>query len=449
MTGAPPRASFELMIVIALNRKVMGSRRDQWTQGTVRRLSSLLGLAVACLVSACGETNTSVTTQPIEPPVLATLDTPRIVRVDTVLRGLEVPWGIARRADGGLYVAERPGRIQYLAAGSDTAVLWATLDVYANEPGIGPEAGLMGLALDPDSSRGDVLYALATTWRRDGDREWNVPARLWRRAAAIFSATGALRYKNQVLRLSRAADGSLQREVLVDNLPTNHYHAGGSIAVGPDGHLYVSVGDATLPQLARDSDVLVGKLLRYTRDGRIPDDNPVPGSPVWASGLRNTQAFVWLEDAALVGVEHGPTGMTQEVGRAGQDELNVIERGGDLGWPDVIGWASADGIAAPIWVWETAIAPAGLTRLVGAGSDSTAQVLVGALRGHLELIQLARRDGRWIPTHRATFANQRFGRIRTLLAETDSTVLLTTSNRDARGAARSGDDLLLRLTLGR
>jgi glucose/arabinose dehydrogenase len=371
---------------------------------------------------------------------------PAIVRVDTLLRGLEVPWGVAVLADGGLFVAERPGRIRYLARGADSSVVWATLDVYAKDPGIGPEAGLMGIAVDPDTSRGLVLYAMATTWRTPGDRARALPTRLWRRVASLASPVGALKYKNQILRLTKTADGAVRTDVLVDDLPTAFYHAGGGLAVGPDGLLYATVGDALLPPLARDPRVPVGKLLRYRRDGGVPEDNPAPDSPVFARGLRNTQAFAWLPDGTLLGVDHGPTGMQQEQRRRDQDELNVLKSGGDYGWPHVTGWQTATGITSPAWMWERAIAPAGLAVRPSASAD-TAQVLVGGLRGSLEQLTLVRTAGTWTVAARAVVADGTFGRIRTVVVAPDGSALLTTSNRDVRGVRRPGDDLLLRVTL--
>jgi aldose sugar dehydrogenase len=404
----------------------------------------LLALGWGLLACAGGESASGVT--PGTPPVLATQPAPTLARVDTLLRNLEVPWGLIELENGGLFVAERPGRIRHRAAGSDTSTVWAALDVYAEEAGIGPESGLMGIALDPDTTGGQFLYALATTWRSAGDRERTLTARVRRRAAALASPAGALRYKNQVVRLSRGPSGELRTDIIVDDLPAAYYHAGGGIAFGPDGHLYVSVGDAILPELARNARAPIGKLLRYTRDGGIPADNPSPNSPVYSRGLRNTQAFAWLPDGTLIGVDHGPSGMDQEQGRQGHDELNVLRAGGDYGWPDVIGWDTADGITPPVWMWEQPIAPAGVAVLPSTSPD-TAHVLVGGLRGHLERITLVRTSEGWAATARAQLAHGTFGRVRTVVVARDGSIVLTTSNRDARGVPRPGDDLVLRLTL--
>jgi glucose/arabinose dehydrogenase len=408
--------------------------------------SGRLAQVALIALAACGGPDSPADINAGTPVVAEDAGALTLSRVDTVLRNLEVPWGVVELPSGGLFVAERPGRIRYRAPGSETADVWATVDVYAEDPGIGPEAGLMGIALDPDTSGGPALYALATTWRSPGDRDRTIAARLWRRVAGFFTPIGALKYKNQVLRLSRDTAGTVRTEVVVDDLATSYYHAGGSIAVGPDGHLYVGVGDAILPQLARDPRTPVGKLLRFTRDGGIPDDNPEPGSPVFARGLRNTQSIAWLPDGTLLGVDHGPSGMDQEQGRQGRDELNILRAGGDYGWPEVTGWDVAEGVESPMWMWEQPIAPAGLAIRPGSSPDS-ARVLVGGLRGHVEQLTLVRTGGEWRVTRRAQLPHGVFGRVRTLVVSRDGSVLLTTSNRDARGVPRPGDDLVVRLTL--
>lgn len=408
------------------------------------RVERAVGVVAFAFAVACADRPEPVESRPFDPPAVASLTAPAITRVDTLLRGLEVPWAVARTADGGLFVSERVGRIQYLAPGADSAQLWATLDVYANEEGIGPEAGLMGIALPPGGD-GRVLYALATTWRTEGDRARSVGNKLWRRVAALVSPTGSLRFKNQVLRITRESDGQLRREVLVDDLWTNYYHAGGALAFGPDSALYFTLGDAIHPELARRGDQLQGKVLRVSTDGSSPSD--AGGASVWAKGLRNTQALVWLADGTMLGVEHGPSGMAHEDGRAGMDELNLLRRGGDYGWPEVSGWRAAEGIESPLWVWEASVAPAGLAVLRDGRDGGPALLAVGSLRGQVELLQLTRSDDGWRVSGRGSVAQGMFGRIRHVMVESDSTLLLTTSNRDARGVARAGDDLLVRVTM--
>jgi glucose/arabinose dehydrogenase len=209
----------------------------------------------------------------------------------------------------------------------------------------------------------------------------------------------------------------------------------------------VSVGDAWRPPLAADTDALVGKILRFERDGSIPADNPTPGSPVWARGLRNTQAFDWLPDGSLLGVEHGPSGADTESGRMGQDELNVIQPGADYGWPRVAGWAGSEGSTPPIWVWRNAIAPGGLSVVQASATTDSVAVMVAGLRFKLLLLSLVRGAEGWSVRDGVSLISGDYGRLRGVVQAPDGSFWVTTSNRDARGQAGPLDDLILRVEL--
>ncbi len=409
-----------------------------------RRRAALLGVI---LVLGCAESAAPKGEVELAPRAVPEVTAPLVVRVDTLLRNLQVPWGVVERTNGGIVVAERTGRLLYRPPGSDTAEVLANLAVYAEEEGIGPETGLMGLAIDADDSTGLRLFAVTTTWRSDGDRDRALPTRLWRRITSVATPMAALKHKNQLLRVTTASSRPPRVEIVVDDLLTAYYHAGGGVSVGPDGRVYLSVGDAILPPLAPDRSRLVGKILRYERDGRTPRDNPFPDSPVFATGLRNTQGLAWLPDGSLLGADHGPSGMEQESGRQGSDELNVISAGRDYGWPGTIGWERRPGVEAPLWVWEQAIAPAGLAVLRSSVAGDSVQVVVAGLAGRLDILTLAKQVGGWQAVGRTSIASGQFGRIRSVVRARDGSLLVTTSNRDARGVPRPGDDLLLRLTL--
>lgn len=424
---------------------------------TIRTLRQYLRIA---LCGVCATTLLSLATacgRPLPPTIVTEItdaapDTPTvflpdllITSIDTILTNLTVPWGLAHSTQAGLYIAERGGRILHLPPDSTVPKTWATLDVYAIEEGVGPESGLMGIAIQPGTEANPVLYALATTWRSNGDRNRSVLTRLWRRIYSRISATGVLRYKNQVLRLTQISPDSVNIEVIVDNLYTNFYHAGGGIGFGPDSMLYVSVGDAILPPLAAFPDYLIGKILRYTPDGKIPSGNPFHGSPVWAYGLRNSQSFLWLPSGNMLATDHGPSGMDQEDGRTGMDELNHIRPGLNYGWPSLTGWQTATSYQAPIWVWRDPIAPGGLTMLHDEDGNWNGYLAIAGLRGNLEIVRAGAPENGGIFGWGSVASWTDFGRLRSVLSMHDGSILLTTSNRDARGQPRPGDDLLLRV----
>lgn len=372
--------------------------------------------------------------------------TPFAFAVDTLARDLEVPWALAQLPDGRILVTERAGRIVAINPVTGERVVWASLEVYAQEPGIGPESGLMGIAIAPDFPATREVYVVATTWRTRGDQQRALSTRLWRRLAGRVVPEAALRYRNQLLRFRDENGRGAGPEVLVDEIPTAHYHAGGAVSVGPDGMVYVSAGDALLPERAAREGATNARILRYTRAGHVPADNPVAGDAEWVRGLRNTQGLAWLSDTALVAVEHGPTGMPHEGGRGGHDELNRIRRGEDYGWPRAVGDDAVPGTIAPLFTWTQPIAPAGLTVYPVETASRAASVLVAGLRGVLERMVLAPRDTTWAVVSRQRLLDGQFGRLRAVAVDAQGRILLTTSNRDARGAPRPGDDLLLRLT---
>lgn len=392
----------------------------------------------------------SVVTAPSDTTVALPARPLRATGVDTLAQDLVVPWGIAFAPGGALLVTERPGRIQRIVPDSGIATLWAELpDVYANDPGIGPESGLLGIALDPDFENTRHVFVAATTWRSAGDRSNGLITRIWRGTAGILDPLARLSYQDRIIRLTDRDGHGIDPSVVVTGLVTNHYHAGGGLTFGPDGLLHFGIGDALRSPLAQDPDRLVGKILRYRPDGTPSGALPTADSPVLALGLRNTQAFTWLPDGSLLGVDHGPSGLPHESGRAGRDELNVIRPGANYGWPLVVGWESADGLTPPIWVWHEAIAPGGITLYREPDGAWDGTVLVAGLRGRLEQLTLRHENGAWRVTERGAILNGEYGRLRTVQQAPDGRVYLTTSNRDARGQPRPGDDMVVRLTLSR
>jgi len=217
-------------------------------------------------------------------------------KVATLADGLEHPWAIAPMPDGDLLVSERPGRLQIIDAKTGKIRAVGGLPKMRVES----EAGAMGLALDPDFAANGRLYLCYST-----------------RA----SGSAANRLSAFTLKDGRVAD----EQALLDNLPGAKWHNGCRVAVSPDGYLFASMGDATQAQDAQDGKVLGGKIFRINRDGSVPADNPFATSPVWSYGHRNPQGLAFRPtDGALWSTEHGPDT---------QDEVNLIHKGGNYGWP--------------------------------------------------------------------------------------------------------------------
>lgn len=397
------------------------------------------------LVGGCTGGGEELASRPVVPPPVCE-GTPA-VQVDTVARNLAVPWAITLAPDGRLFMTERAGRIRVIREGVLEPEPWAELPVAEVSSG---EGGLMGIALDPEPGTGYV-YVVATF-----PRPISLPTRVARRLMRWVDPLWASTHVNRVVRFREQDGRGVEPTVLVDDLPSSVWvHAGADLRFGPDGMLYVSLGDGGHPRLAQEPDGPNGAILRYRPDGSIPPDNPFPGSPVYAHGLRNVQGIDWdPTTGAMVAIDHGPTGLDIEGYRFGHDELNAIEPGGNYGWPVVAGAGGDVRYRDPMLVWHPVFAPA--RARFGPASASPgkgAPLYVTALRGPpLSRIWLAPQQepggAQSVACQEPLLGGPGNVRLRALAVMTDGSLLVGTSNRDGRGTRRAGDDMILRIRLG-
>ncbi|HEX9727593.1 MAG TPA: PQQ-dependent sugar dehydrogenase [Gemmatimonadales bacterium] len=163
---------------------------------------------------------------------------------------------------------------------------------------------------------------------------------------------------------------------------------------------------------------------------------------MYAYGFRNVQGLAWHASGALLATEHGPTALPNEAGRFGLDEPNVVRVGVNDGWPHLAGHGSEPRFNAPLAVWISAIAPAGI-----AASGDT--LYIGALRGRqlrrIEVDVLADLpEAITVGCGDALFPGA-FGQVRAVRGHPDGSIDFTTSNRDGRGGPADGDDNVLRI----
>lgn len=311
-----------------------------------------------------------------------------------VAEGLEAPWSVTFHGDTALISLRDSGDVLELLADGGTRVVGTIDDVSPDG-----EAGLLGIVVDDDGH----LYAYSTTADENRVQRYD-----------LTSEAGSL--------------GLGEPTTLLDGIPRASIHDGGRLALGPDGMLYVTTGDAGNGDSAQDLDSLAGKILRMTPTGEVPPDNPFEGSPVYSYGHRNVQGLDWTDDGAL---------FASEFGESTWDELNLIEPGGNYGWPEVEGIGNVDEYIDPVQQWGTSEAsPSGL-EIVG---DT---IFVANLRGSvLRAIPVA------APERSTKFYADRFGRLRDVTTSPDGDLWFLTSNTDGRGHPAPQDDRLLAVPLG-
>lgn len=267
------------------------------------------------------------------------------LRVVTVASGLENPWGMAFLPDGRLLVTERPGRMRVIRDGQMSVPLGHVPQVFDSGQG-----GLLDVALDPEFARNRLLYF---TYAEPGDGGAGTAL-----ASAVFAET-ELRDVKVLFRQQPRMSGGL--------------HFGSRVVVGPDGKLWLGLGERYRRDEAQNLNSHLGKLIRLEKDGRVPADNPFIGRgdakpEIWSYGHRNIQGMA----------RHPGTGAVwlHEHGAQGGDEINIPERGRNYGWPVIthgidysgakigIGTA-APGMEQPLLHWTPSIAPSGMAFYTG------------------------------------------------------------------------------------
>lgn len=338
------------------------------------------------------------------------------IKVEIWIENLDIPWSLIFLFGGKALISERRGLIRLIRDGELQSKPYATIKVAQSG-----EAGLMGLAVHPLYPKEPYIFAMHT-YEKEGD------------------------LINRVIRIKDKGDTGIFDRVVIDNIPGGSFHDGGRIAFGPDGMLYITTGETFEARLAQDLSSLGGKILRMTPEGDIPPDNPF-SSPVYSYGHRNPQGIDWHPvTSSLYESEHGPSG---EFGKFAHDEINVIIKGGNYGWPDVIGAPGTSPYIDPLIVWKKTTPPSGITFYRGdVLSHLKNNLLVATLRSQ-SLIRVRLDKGgnpagieRWFASD---YDSGKYGRLRDVVEGPGELLYFLTSNRDGRGDPKEGDDRIYRI----
>jgi glucose/arabinose dehydrogenase len=317
---------------------------------------------------------------------------------DSVLvQGLNFPWEILWGPDNFIWMTERGGKISRVDPSTGAVIPLLTVpEVVSNG-----EGGMLGLALHPDFASAPYVFV-----------------------AYDYDNGGS--YTEKIVRYSFNGTTLINPVVLLNGIHGASIHNGTRLLIIGD-KLFISTGDAGVGDSAQSISSINGKILRLNLDGSIPADNPFPGNPVWSYGHRNAQGLVYA-NGILYSSEHGPDT---------DDEINIIEKGRNYGWPTVRGYCdlsaeqtfcTANNVKEPITAWSPTIAPSGTDYY---DKDQIPQwknsLLVATLKNQ-RLMQIKLNDAHTGVAGINEFYVTTYGRMRDVCISPDGKVYICTSN---------------------
>lgn len=339
-------------------------------------------------------------------------------KVDTqsVATGLDTPWEMLWGDDDHIWFTERYGRVSRLNPDNGEINELITIEEVHEEG----ESGLLGMAFHPDFPETPHVYL-------------------------VYNYLSGSNIKERLVRYTYENESLTSPSVLIEGIEGNTYHNGSRIIFDDEDKLYFTTGDAGNTSYSQDLQSLNGKILRMNPDGSIPEDNPFEDSYIWTYGHRNAQGLVISPEGIMYSSEHGP---------ASDDEMNIIEKGRNYGWPDVNGFCDEtsemdfcedNNVKEPIEAWTPTLAVAGIDfydhDAIPAWNNS---ILMTTLK-ESELVHLKLSDdGMSIDEENSWFDNW-FGRLRDVCISPEGRVFIAVSNRDGRGNPKPGDDRIVEI----
>ena len=344
----------------------------------------------------------SETLVPLPAPV-SNLSLTNTSGVEIIAEGLQAPRSIDISKEGRIFISEKRGSIRVVDNG--TLLTEPVGDIKAENIG---DAGLLGLTLHPNFTQNHLFYVYYT----------------------YSNSTGLF---NKVLMLKESNNRIIDSKTILDGIPGNDYRDGGRIKFGLDGKLYVSTGDASIPELSQDLNSLAGKILRINEDGTVPQDNPFSNSAVYAYGFRNAQGLAWAPNSGAL--------YSSDQGGAGNDEINLISPAKNYGWPHEECNSSGDDnrYTPPLVCFNPSLEPSGIAFAFSNKLGYQNHLIVATLKGsHLRDIDFDSGSQNTILVG--------YGRIIDPVESEDGSIYVLTSNTDGRALPQQGDDKILRLT---
>lgn len=304
--------------------------------------------------------------------------------VQEVAKNLQIPWSINKHG-GEFFISERVGTIARVSSNGEVTHQQVKLSAPLAKVS---EAGLLGFVLKPNFDETKEAFAYYT---------YDVEGRPY----------------NRVVTIKLDGDTWMETAILLDDILTGNVHHGGRLEVGPDQLLYVTIGDASNPNLAQDPTSKNGKIMRLNENNTWS---------VVSMGHRNPQGIAWNENGEMFASEHG---------QSAKDEINRIEEGKNYGWPLIEGNEQREGLVSPLLHSgsNTTWAPSGMTFHKG-------KLYVATLRGEGILVVNSE-------TAEIEETITGYGRIRDVFSDGEH-LYFVSNNTDGRGSPSADDDILYR-----
>ncbi len=331
--------------------------------------------------------------------------TTRVVR-----DSLFIPWEMVYGADNHIWFTQKNGyicRMEPVSGHIDTLY-------HETNTVIQSEGGMLGLALHPDFANNPYVYV-----------------------AYNYSSGG---YKERIVRYTYSNNSLGSPMTLLDNIGAANFHNGCRMII-VNNHLYITTGDATNTSTSQNTSSINGKTLRINLDGTIPTDNPISGSPVWSWGHRNAQGLVYANNK-MYSSEHGPSS---------DDEVNIIEKARNYGWPDVRGFCNTtaemqfcndSNVVEPLMAWTPTLAVSGIDYYDHPMFPQLKNSLLMATLKNKELYQLQLNTAHDSITSATVISQVNFGRLRAICISPTGRIYISTSNSPASGTGAFEDQII-------
>ncbi|MDP2413687.1 sorbosone dehydrogenase family protein [Daejeonella sp.] len=320
------------------------------------------------------------------------------VDIQILAQNLTYPWELLWGSDNFIWMTERGGKISRVNPDNGNVnIVFAIPDVKS----VG-EGGLLGMALHPSFNQNPNVFV-----------------------AYNYDKAGT--YTEKIVRYTYNGTTLVNPVIILDNIPASSIHNGCRLLISSDLKLFISTGDASNQASAQNINSLSGKILRLNLDGSIPSDNPVNSSPVWTFGHRNPQGLVFVKES-LFSSEHGPNM---------DDEINLILKNRNFGWPAVNGFCNESGeqsfcnsnnVVVPLKSWTPTLAVSGMDYYNNDAIPQWKNSLILATLKDQTLYQLKLNSSSDKIEETKEIFRANYGRLRDVCVAPDGRLFVATSN---------------------